>query len=223
MQVVILGKGGHAGGLADIIRQLHITWRMEDGDKVGPGECPVIGLGDIEKRKKLYKQFKPTLNVIHPSAVIAPPTGIHDEGAIQIMAGVVIQTGASIGKNTLVNPRASIDHGCVIGPHCHIAPGAILCGDVTLGEGCFIGAGATIIQGVELEPGTFVPAGTLVVGQDNMRRPVRVVHGDGTFAAKDSEESGPLTPSVDQRVHTHLQPREPIVVPVSTECSRSDV
>jgi acetyltransferase-like isoleucine patch superfamily enzyme len=103
---------------------------------------------------------------------------LFDEGC-QIMAGVIFQCAASCGKNVLVNTGAHIDHDCWIGDHCVISPGAILCGGVTLGEGCAIGAGAIIVQGVTLEPETIVPAGTLVVGQDDMRRPQRVVCGDG--------------------------------------------
>ena len=175
MRILILGAGGHAKVLREVFRVLNIgPVVLSEDDTVGPADAVVIGLGDLAKRRKLYQSHRPTLDAVHPSAVMAPDA-FREGSAVQIMAGAVIQPGARIGPNTIINTRASVDHDCTVGAHSHIAPGATLCGGVTLGEGCFVGAGATIVQGVRIEAGTFVPAGTLVVGQTDFRKPVRAV------------------------------------------------
>ncbi|MES2016796.1 MAG: acetyltransferase [Pseudomonadota bacterium] len=116
-------------------------------------------------RARLYQRFR-LLNfrfpaVVHPSAWVAPDVCL-DEGA-QVMAGVIIQPGARIGANTIINTRASVDHDCQIGRDVHIAPGAILCGSVRVGDGAFIGAGATVIEGLSIGAGALVGAGSVVL------------------------------------------------------------
>ena len=78
------------------------------------------------------------------------------------MAGAIIQPGARIGRNVLVNTRAVVEHDCQIGDHCHIAPGAVLCGGVSVGEGAHVGAGAIVLGGVKLGAGSVVAAGAVV-------------------------------------------------------------
>ncbi|GGY76431.1 acetyltransferase [Marinobacter zhanjiangensis] len=97
--------------------------------------------------------------LVHPFAWLSHHASIGD-GA-QVMAGAVVQAGASIGINTIVNTRSSVDHDSRVGDHCHLAPGATLCGNVRIGEGSFIGAGATITQVVTVAPETFIKAGSL--------------------------------------------------------------
>lgn len=82
---------------------------------------------------------------------------------VQIMAGAVVQARSNLGHCALVNTCASVDHECRIGPYVHIAPGAILCGEIEVGEGAFIGAGATIVQGVTVGDRGLISAGALVL------------------------------------------------------------
>lgn len=124
----------------------------------GVGMLPGNGI-----RKTVYDRFTqmgfrfPPL--LHPFAWVSTSASICD-GA-QIMAGVVVQPGARIGENTIVNTRSSIDHDSYLGANCHLAPGAILCGDVRIGDSSFIGAGATVVQAVIVAPGRVIKAGSL--------------------------------------------------------------
>lgn len=160
----ILGDGGHARELQSIC-----GGKLLGKHDPVPVADVVIGVGDIETRKRLYEENEPNCGAV--------VTGEHVywADAIQIMRGVTLCNGIRFGVNVLVNTGAQIDHDCIIGDHCVISPGAILCGNVTLGAECFIGAGAIIVQGVTLEPKTFVKAGTLVCGQDDMRVPQRLL------------------------------------------------
>ena len=159
--IVILGTGGHARAMMEKWRLSHwwpfAKFRMTNDDRDVPKNAQVvIGVGDVDDRRRLYKQFRSQIG-----------TGL------QIMPGAIVYASATLGVNVLVNTGAQIDHDCNIGDHCVIGPGAILCGGVRLGEACAIGAGAIILQGVTLEAETKVPAGTLVVAGDEWRYPVK--------------------------------------------------
>jgi sugar O-acyltransferase (sialic acid O-acetyltransferase NeuD family) len=99
--------------------------------------------------------------LVHPFSWVAADVLVGE--GVQIMAGAVVQTGAHLGVNTLVNTGARIDHGCQIGPHSHVACGSILCGNVHLGTHAFIGAGAVLIQDVSLGSHCNVGAGSVVL------------------------------------------------------------
>lgn len=126
------------------------------------------GIGSINHapaRKLVFQKFIargfnfPILQ--HPSAVVAAETAIGPGS--QIMAGCVLQPGVRIGRNVIVNTRASIDHDCAIDDHVHIAPGSVLSGGVTIGEGAHIGTGAVMVQGVTIGARAVIGAGATVL------------------------------------------------------------
>ena len=118
----------------------------------------------LSGRRELFGRFAalgyafPVIS--HVSSVIASDVSPR-EGA-QVMAGAIIQPGALIGRNVLVNTRAVVEHDCQIGDHSHIAPGAVLCGGVSVGEGTHVGAGAVVLGGISLGVGSVVAAGAVV-------------------------------------------------------------
>ena len=122
------------------------------------------GIGTARRRlvfEKLVTAGYAFLTVLHPSATIASDV-VLGEGC-QLMAGAVLQPGAQVGMNAIVNTRAAVDHDCRIGDHAHIAPGAVLCGNVEIGANTHLGAGAVVIQGVRIGSGSIVGAGTTVL------------------------------------------------------------
>jgi sugar O-acyltransferase (sialic acid O-acetyltransferase NeuD family) len=118
----------------------------------------------LAARRELFGRFAalgyafPVIS--HISAVIASDVA-PGEGA-QVMAGAVVQPGARIGRNVLINSRAVVEHDCQIGDHSHIAPGAVLCGGVSVGEETHVGAGAIVLGGIRLGAGSVVAAGAVV-------------------------------------------------------------
>lgn len=162
MSVVILGAGGHAKVVAEpFVGLMEVRMVGKNEEIKDHHDGILIGIGDMRKRRELFEKYeKLVLNAIHENAVIGSDVSL-GVGA-QIMAGVVIQPGVRIGKNTIVNTSASVDHDCLIGAHCHIAPGAILCGGVTIGDRTFIGAGSVITEGVTIGSDMFVPAGLVI-------------------------------------------------------------
>jgi len=98
--------------------------------------------------------------VRHPSATVGRDATLGDGS--QVMAGAVVQCRARIGRNTVINTRASVDHDCAVGDHAFIGPGATLCGEVTIGSGAFLGAGAIVLPGIAVGERAVVGAGAVV-------------------------------------------------------------
>lgn len=187
--VIIIGGGGHTKVLIDCLKQqsisilgftdkldglasiLGVDWLGNDEViyRFSPEEIQLVnGIGSVKTtapRRRIYDFFKGKgykfEQVFHSSTILADDFSVNE--GVQIMAGVVIQSGSKVGKNTIVNTRASIDHDCSIGSHVHIAPGTTICGGVQIEDGVHVGAGATIIQNVRIGKNSLVGAGALVL------------------------------------------------------------
>jgi len=122
-------------------------------------------IGNLDLRETVYRKFSELgyefPPIVHPSAVVATRAMLADGG--QVMAGAVIQPDAVIGENSIINTRASVDHGCQIGRSVHIAPGAVLSGDVIVGDKTHIGTGASVVQGVKIGSGCLIGVGAAVI------------------------------------------------------------
>jgi sugar O-acyltransferase (sialic acid O-acetyltransferase NeuD family) len=188
--VIIIGAGGHAGVLLDALRLLScnvlgfIDPAFAKGAQ-GPGGIAVLGgdevlqgfsasdvqlvngvgsIGPTVSRDGVFKRGKGAgfsfARVVHPSAIVSSSV-ILGEG-VQIMAGCVVQTGAQIGANSIINTSASVDHDCRIGETVHIAPGVTLSGNVSVGDRTHIGTGAVVIQGISIGADSLIAAGAVV-------------------------------------------------------------
>lgn len=164
----VLGYVGPNGGKKKI---LGIS-RLGDDKKVleydPKGLRLVNGVGSIAStlsRKMVYKRFREKgyvfESVVHPSAIIA--SEVQFEEGIQIMAGVVVQSGSCLGANTILNTGALVDHDCTIGAHVHIAPGVVLSGTVRIEDEVHVGTGAVIIQGLVVGAKSVIGAGAVVL------------------------------------------------------------
>lgn len=183
--VILIGNGGHAAVLTDILLQqnrsiIGFTAPESEPNRFGIQYIGmddviysyniadielVLCLGSISSRAAIYKQFKDKgytfSSVIHQSSIISP-NSILGEG-VQIMANTVIETFVVVADNTIINTSVSINHDCRIGGHCHISPGATLSGNVTVGDFTHIGAGTVVIQNVQIGRQVLIGAGSLVL------------------------------------------------------------
>ena len=184
-KVIILGAGGHAKVIADIIKKSkdEIIGFLDDNEdiqgKVIYDNKKVIGkISDLDKYKKDYivigigsnkvrKAISEKYNnlkwytAIHPSAVIAHEVTI-GEGTV-VMAGVIINPGTVIGKHSIINTSSSLDHDNVIGDFVHISPGSHLAGTVKIGNGTWICTGVTIINNILIGENNIIGAGATVI------------------------------------------------------------
>lgn len=191
LPILIIGAGGHGRVLADLAfclgrqvlgfldRDTQLHGRVIDGIKVLGGDERLIeypardvslvnGLGSIaasDVRREVYIRLKALgyqfEALCHPGAIVG--RSVTFAQGVQAMAGSIVQNGARIGENTILNTGAIVEHDCVVGAHSHLAPGAVVCGDVRIGENCHIGVGAVVVQGLSVGDGALVAAGAVVV------------------------------------------------------------
>ena len=186
--VVVLGAGGHAKVVIELIRSegLYEVAALLDADTT-PREVlglPVIGgdeklaelrasgvahafvaLGGNALRLKVARKAQALgftlVNAISSTAIISPTARLGV--GVAVMAGAVINAEAEVQDLAIVNTGARIDHDCVLGEACHVAPGSALAGCVTVGRLAFLGVGTAAIPGVRIGEGATVGAGACVV------------------------------------------------------------
>jgi sugar O-acyltransferase (sialic acid O-acetyltransferase NeuD family) len=190
MRVIIIGAGGHAQVVADILlRAFDQDGKLEpigylDDNPDLSGQCrlglPILGaisqlsqfdhdaviiaIGQNAMRARLYAQFQRQGECFaiacHPRAIVAPDVTL-GPGTV-ICAGVVVNPSSVIGQNVILNTSCSVDHHNRIDDHAHIAPGVHLGGDVQIGEGALIGISATVMPQRCVGAWSTVGAGALV-------------------------------------------------------------
>lgn len=186
--VVIIGAGGHAKVIADIITKSNdnVIGFLDDNldiqNKTIYLNKTVLGTTkDIDKYKEYYfiigignNNIRENIannhdlkwyTAIHPNAIIANEVSI-EEGSV-VMAGSIINTGTKIGKHCIINTKSSLDHDNIIEDYVHISPGATLAGTVHIKEKTWICAGATIINNITIEKNNIIGAGSVVIKDIN--------------------------------------------------------
>lgn len=182
--VIIIGAGGHAKVIADIIYESgdNLIGFLDDnlankGKEIYLGKKVIgttkdieiynknyfiIGIGNNSIRKKINNENNLKLyTAIHPSAIIAEDVKI-GTGSV-IMAGVVINPGTVIGKNCIINTCSSLDHDNLLEDYVHISPGAHLAGTVTIKEGTWICTGAIVKNNITIGKNNIIGAGGVVI------------------------------------------------------------
>lgn len=189
--LVIIGGGGHAKVLIDILKKIDkyeiigitdsnkITDSLTGipvigSDEILPSlrnqgvECAFIGIGSVEDNSLRAGLFSKVIslgfemiNIIHPSAIIAD--SVEFGSGVAVMAGAIINPGAVIGNNVIINSGAIIEHDCVIGDNVHICPGVNCAGGVNIGELSHIGIGTTLKQCINIGKNVTVGAGSVVI------------------------------------------------------------
>ena len=66
------------------------------------------------------------------------------------MHRAVINAGAEVGRNCIINSQSLIEHEVIIADHCHIATGATVNSGVHIGMGTFIGSNSSIRQCINI-------------------------------------------------------------------------
>lgn len=185
MKTILVGGGGHALSLLETMSDLSIFAGYAD---VQPSkEMPIPYLGtdndvlasfspdefdiqvtlvytsevNLQLRRRLLERYKHyhTHSFIASTSLVSPHSFI-GEGCV-IMEKAIVNY-SSIGKNTIINTGAIIEHNCKIGDNCFIGPGVILCGGVTIGNNTFIGAGTIVRDEVEIVSNCTIGMGSLV-------------------------------------------------------------
>lgn len=185
--VVIIGAGGHAKVIADIIeksgdkvlgflddnlpkditviKEYKVLGKIEECQELlskNKGLYFIIAIGNNYIRKNISEKY--VLNyytAIHPASTIGMQVNI-GEGTV-IMANVCINSNAIIGKNCIINTGAIIEHDNVIEDYVHVSPNVTLCGTVKIGAFTHVGASATIKNNITIINDCIIGAGAVVL------------------------------------------------------------
>lgn len=188
--LVMIGGGGHAGVLVDMLRAqgrevraivcpddidqrpvfagiLHLK-RDDDVLQFPADEVLLVnGVGMLPNsslKRKLNEYFLEQgyqfETVVADGAFVSPYARLLPGS--QVFTGAIIQAGAVIGEHSVVNSGAIVEHDSSVGAYNHIAPGATLCGQVVTKADVYVGANATIIQNMTLAQGSIAGAGAIV-------------------------------------------------------------
>ena len=135
----------------------------------------VVTVGFIKDpsiRIKIYNKIKDAggnlATVIASTAHVSQYASI-GEGTV-VLHHALVNAGANVGKNVILNSSSVIEHDAVIGDHSHISTGAMVNGECRVGERCFIGSQSVL-------------ANCICVGDD-------IILGAGSFVRKTITDKG---------------------------------
>ncbi len=186
---MIIGGGGHASVLVDVLRQQQreiiavvslerpsakifddIRWFRHDSSvlKFDKDEVKLVnGVGSLpghNSRALLFQRFVKLgyefETVVATSAVLSKSCSLAQ--GVQVMPGAIIQTGVTVGENSIINTGAIIEHDCEIGGDNHVAPGVTLSGGVQSLSGAHFGTGCSVIQKICIGENAVVGAGAVL-------------------------------------------------------------
>ena len=186
-EVIIIGAGGHAKVIADIVEKSgdNVLGFLDDNIEEGTyiiGKYKVIGnLNNVSSISMTYKNVKFIIAIgnnktreeisnktnikfytaIHPSVQIGLDVKI-GEGTV-IMANAVINSAAKIGKHCIINTGSIIEHDNIIEDYVHISPNVSLGGTVHIGQNTHIGIGAVVKNNINICKNCTIGAGAVVV------------------------------------------------------------
>src|SRR5260221_3873436 len=171
--VVIVGSGGHAKVVIELIRSegkyqiKGCTAPDENGfvlrdvpvlrtDYVLPAVLAnsakknLVALRDNPLRLRILVNVSEMgfelINAVSPNAVISPSVSLGR--GIAIMAGAIINASTEIGDGAIINTNAGGGPDCRIGKGAHIGPGSALAGRGGIGWESFLGARTRVVPGV---------------------------------------------------------------------------
>lgn len=176
---IFIGAGGHAKVLLTVIKSMKSELKLVfDSDSsiknfydvenivdynplIFPEAKVLIALGNNLIRMKKSNDILHSFGIAIDSSALVDNLINIEEGS-QVMPRAVINCGTQIGKHTIINTNATIEHDCKIGDFAHIGPSATLCGGVTVGDGTLIGANATVLPGRIIGDFVTVGAGSVI-------------------------------------------------------------
>ncbi len=181
-KVVIVGAGGHAKVIADIVikngdnligflddkkngkifLEYEVLGKISDIPSFPSDVKFIVAIGDNYIRKEISEKYDVSwYTAIHPTATIALDATIGCGSCV--MAKAVINSSAIIGKHCIINSASIIEHDNVIKDYVHVSPNATLCGTVTVGNLSFIGSSSVIRNNLQVADKVTIGIGGVVV------------------------------------------------------------
>jgi UDP-perosamine 4-acetyltransferase len=192
--LVIVGAGGHARVLAEIVylsKQFQLVgftdpdlklkgMKIFNAPVLGPDEIlpnlrsqgvknAIIGVGSSGNNHPRSLLFEEIIRIGFDPACLIHPTAVLSSTVeigrgVAVMARAVVNLNARLGDNVIINTGAIVEHDCVLGDHVHVASGACLAGGVRVGPKSHVGVAASSIQNISIGAECLVGGGAAVVG-----------------------------------------------------------
>ncbi|MBT3315396.1 MAG: acetyltransferase [Anaerolineae bacterium] len=189
--ILILGAGGHAKVIVDIVEQegkynlvgiidqnlaekepllsYPLLGKEEDLPKLIKEHAIkgiIIAIGDNFIRSKAANRLNESYSGLSFPTTIHPKTAIAkdvkiSEGTV-IMAGVSVNPGSTLGNFCILNTNSILDHDSSLGDFSSLAPGVTVGGDCNIGNYSAIGIGATLLHGIKIGEHSVIGAASLV-------------------------------------------------------------
>lgn len=186
---VVIGGGGHAKVLISLLNKmakpvagytdpedrgalLGASWLGNDealrklAETDGPYDA-VVGVGKVDAssaRLQICSRAE-ALGLVFP-VIVSPHAIVNEDVSIAsgsvVLDGVVVNTGAMIGRLCILNTSSTVEHDCHLGDNVHLAPGVTVSGGVTIGANTMVGVGSNIVHGVAICGDCLICAGSTV-------------------------------------------------------------
>jgi len=203
--VLLIGAGGHASVLLDMLIEKNVNilgyvspspannqtlfsqyrWYHNNEDilKFDKATIKLVnGIGSLPGntlRADFYNKYKKIgyrfATLVSNNACVS--RYVCFEEGVQVMNGAIIQTGVSVGFNSIVNTGSIVEHDCSIGSNNHIAPGATISGQVTSQKSVHFGTGSSVIQSININRNVVIGAGVTItkdVDENTICYPARI-------------------------------------------------
>jgi sugar O-acyltransferase (sialic acid O-acetyltransferase NeuD family) len=182
--ILLVGAGGHARSCIDVVETCGrfeiagligappevgqdvfgrrvIGTDADLGDHLAHIPNALVAVGQIRSsatRERLFAQlhalgFKLPA-IVSPRAHVSPHAKI-GAGTI-VMHGAVVNAGARVGENCILNSLSLVEHDAEIGDHTHLSTGAIVNGAAHVGARCFVGSGSVVREGITVGEGSLI-------------------------------------------------------------------
>ena len=181
--IAIIGAGGNARELADMMRdlpQFKVLGYLTNMN--GQYDSPVLGdfswpashdvdafamaIGDPVAKFRVARELNERYphvewpRIVHPTAHIG--SSVMLERGVIVCIGAVATVDIVIGEFSQLNYGCTVGHEARVGPACLINPGANISGGVELGRSVLVGTGSQVLQYVKVGDEARIGAGAVV-------------------------------------------------------------
>lgn len=125
-----------------------------------------VGYKDLGVRSLVSQRVKAAgyelATLIHPRAYVRHVERV--AAGCLVMAGAVVDVGATLEELVVVWPGVVVNHNSTIGTNTFLSPNVTICGFVEVGASCFVGADAVVVDHIRVPDNAFIKAGALYKG-----------------------------------------------------------
>lgn len=186
--IILIGGGGHCKSVIEAAESSHrrilgvldmpenvgkkifdytVIGTDEDISKFAAQAEFVVTVGQIKsslRRREIAKKIEAAggvLGVVVASTANVSRHAILGQGTV-VLHGAMVNAGAVIGNNCIINTLANVEHDVVVGSYSHISTGAMVNGNCSVGSDTFVGSQSVVLNGVKICENCVIAAGAFV-------------------------------------------------------------